>query len=224
MLVIFLPILWSLAMHSTLRHCGCLILLILCIYTTSFSQTPPTVNCYDCDTTGTLEGPYTTTFSVDPSLAGACSVDITYKKQTCGGITNMYITGYKIKGTTCSEFSRTILIERALTGFLSNSPPFPPFETTDPPAIWRVVKPTCWKPRGIAGDSLFLDPCPSAPCCSTYFSARNNNCGQIVTYIPFFHNTPVTCPPDTACTVSSCGSDPFDSWKKKYYNNNYQSQ
>lgn len=200
-------------MLSILRYCGYLIILILCFYSTSFSQPLPA--CDDCGTTGTLEGPYHTTFSVDPSLSGGCNVTIAYYKRTCKNFTNMFITQYTVSGTTCSNFSGTTLIDRALAGFLSNTPPFPPFETTDPPCYWRVMKPTCWKKKSAVGAYSIdtLEGCPTAPCCITYFGARNNNCGQIVTHIPFFYQSPSTCPLDSTCTVSSCNHDPFDSWK-----------
>ena len=196
-------------MLSILRQCGYLIILILCTYNTSFSQ----VSCDDCGTTGTLEGPYNTTFAVDLSVANGCNVTITYYKRTCKNFTNMFITKYILRGTHCSSLSGTTIIDRALSGFLSNTPPFPPFETTDPPCYWRVIKPSCWKKTNITDTATTLETCPSAPCCISYFGARNNNCGQIVTYIPFFYQYPVTCPLDVTCTVSSCDHDPFDAWK-----------
>ena len=198
-------------MLSILRYCGYLIILILCFSNISFSQ--PTVGCDDCGSSGTLEGPYNTTFSVDLSSPYGCNVTITYYKRTCSGFTNMIITQYVLNGTNCSDYSGTILIDRALSGFLSNAPPFPPFETTDPPAYWRVLKPTCWKRTSVTDTATTLLPCTGAPCCISYFGAKTNNCGQIVTYLPFFSQSKVTCPPDATCTVNSCGHDPFDAWK-----------
>lgn len=206
--------LWSLTMLISFKYLGYLIILILCLYNTSFCQlTPPTSECDNCGGTGILEGPYNTTYSID--TASGCNVTITYHKRTCNSFTNIFVTQYSYTGNSCSSFSGTDIIDRALSGFLSGNAPFPPYELTDPPAYWRVAKATCWKEDTSTSTSLIkvFIPCPSAPCCITYFGARNNNCGRIVTYIPFFYLSPVTCPPDTTCTVTSCNHDPFDAWK-----------
>lgn len=173
------------------------------------------IECDDCGSSGTLEGPYTATFSVDPTLAGGCEVTITYSRRTCNSVTNIFITGYKLTGTNCPSIPSVTIIDRALSVFLSNSPPFPPYELTDPPAIWRVVRPVCWKQviGTTEGDTTIVG-CPEAPCCITYYGARNNNCAKIVTYLPkFYQNNSLVCPPDTTCTIRSCGYDPLDAWK-----------
>ncbi len=107
------------------------------------SQSPP---CDDCDGSGTLTGPFTLTVSVDATEADGCDVVITYYKRTCKGFSNLFITQYSSSGSTCSGITDYAQMERALASMLyGNVISMPPYETTDPPAYWRVLRPACWQ-------------------------------------------------------------------------------
>lgn len=181
-----------------------------------YSQSPP---CDDCDGSGTLEGPFTLTVSVDATLADGCDVVITYYKRTCKGFSNLFITQYSSSGSTCSGITDYAQMERALASMLyGNVISMPPYETTDPPAYWRVMRPACWQKSSGMIDSSEVHTftiCPESECCISYYQATAGNCGSRVTYIRTEDISP-TCPEPTSPSVEclhSCGRDPIEGWK-----------
>lgn len=202
-------------MQSKHLRIGMTLIVFLLLFIRPLYSQPP---CDDCAGSGTLEGPFTITLSVDPALAEGCNVTITYYKRTCKGFSNIFISNYVSSGTTCSTIVDGIQIERALASMLYGyGISMPPYETTDPPAYWRVMRPACWQKTGVMVDSSSAQSftgCPGAECCITYFQATAGNCGSRVTYIRTL-NTPISCPeqsPPIDC-LHSCGRDPIEGWK-----------
>lgn len=201
-------------MHSTLRLCGYIFILILCFYNTSFSQPPPpTLPCDDCAGSGTLSAQLTLTVILDSS-SGGCRAKITYYKRTCKNFTNIFVTNYKIIGSNCSSLTDVTKIDRALSRLIYDDLiSLPPATSGDGAAYWRVRRPACWQKTNTTNDTVSYTSCPSAGCCESYFKATVGDCGKRISYIPM--NDTAECPaptPPIEC-IHSCGRDPIEGWR-----------
>mgnify|MGYP000870141207 CR=1 FL=1 len=205
-------------MHSTLRHFGYLIILILCFYKTSFSQPPPpTLPCDDCAGSGTLSALDSVSVYVDSTTGTGCRATVQYYKRTCKGVTNIFITGYKMVGSNCGSLSDYTKIDRALALIIYDQAiPLPPYDSSGSATFWRYRRPACWqKTTSLVGLTLTYTytSCPSAECCDTYFKATWGICGKVITYISTKDTADCPAPTPPIECFHSCGRDPIEAWR-----------